>query len=202
MPDNPYAIVPVGAVFPYAGDLNNPANLERLVTGGWLPCDGRALDATNNEYAVLFEVIGTSHGEGFDDSGAKAGDFNLPDYRGRFLRGVDERTGRDPDASSRPAMKKGGKTGDGVGSLQTDEYKSHGHDATGTLNAREPFSNVPRAGAEWKSGFAAGGAFDDGGTKGVSRGERGVTVSVGKSGGKETRPVNAAVHWIIKFKQV
>jgi microcystin-dependent protein len=47
---------------------------------GYLICDGSAV--SRSQYANLFDVIGTSHGQG-DGSTT----FNLPDYRGQFLRG-------------------------------------------------------------------------------------------------------------------
>lgn len=50
--------------------------------GGWLLCDGQAVSRTT--YAALFAVIGTIYGIG-DGSTT----FNLPNYTGRFVVGVD-----------------------------------------------------------------------------------------------------------------
>lgn len=49
--------------------------------GDWLLCNGQAVSRT--EYAALFAIIG-------DDFGAGDGSttFNVPDYRGKFLRGL------------------------------------------------------------------------------------------------------------------
>ena len=47
----------------------------------FLPADGRALTA--DEYPELFAALGTRWG-----SGGEAGDFNLPDTRGVFVRGA------------------------------------------------------------------------------------------------------------------
>lgn len=47
----------------------------------WFLCNGQALSRT--EYADLFEIIGTNFG-----SGDGVSTFNLPDYRGKFLRGL------------------------------------------------------------------------------------------------------------------
>lgn len=63
--------IPSGVVFPFAGST---------APYGYLICDGRAVSRT--DYASLFLMIGTSHGIG--DGSAT---FNLPDYRGNFLRG-------------------------------------------------------------------------------------------------------------------
>ena len=49
--------------------------------GNWLLCDGQAVSRTT--YADLFAVIGTNFGEG---NGVTT--FNVPDYRGKFLRGL------------------------------------------------------------------------------------------------------------------
>jgi microcystin-dependent protein len=63
--------IPSGVVFPFAGNT---------APYGYLVCDGRAVSRT--EFGSLFLMIGTSHGAG-DGSTT----FNLPDYRGNFLRG-------------------------------------------------------------------------------------------------------------------
>lgn len=55
---------------------------------GWLECDGSAV--SRSTYAALFTAIGTTYGTG-DGSTT----FNLPDARGRVLRGWDHGAGRD-----------------------------------------------------------------------------------------------------------
>jgi len=113
----PYAIhavdstVPSGSIMPYMG-TNAPA--------GWLLCDGAAVSRT--QYATLFGVIGVSNG-----SGDGMSTFNLPDLRGMFLRGLDGVAGIDPDKATRTAAKPGGNTGNALGSLQQDQFKSHNH---------------------------------------------------------------------------
>ncbi|MBP6739244.1 MAG: tail fiber protein [Leptospiraceae bacterium] len=103
--------VPVGATLEYAGTV---------LPTGFLFCDGAAVSRTT--YANLFTALGISHGQG---DGVNT--FNLPDYRGVFLRGVDGGAGRDPDASSRTALQAGGNTGDAVGSYQEDALELHKH---------------------------------------------------------------------------
>lgn len=49
--------------------------------GKWLICDGQAVSRT--EYSELFDLIGTQFGNG---NGVTT--FNVPDYRGKFLRGL------------------------------------------------------------------------------------------------------------------
>ncbi|GGX79227.1 phage tail protein [Streptomyces anandii] len=97
----------VGSVVGYGGVVSGNAQ----PPAGWLLCDGTELSRAT--YADLFQVIGTQHGGGDGTS-----TFNLPDYRGQFQRGVDDGTGRDPDAGSRTAANQGGATGDQVGSVQ------------------------------------------------------------------------------------
>jgi len=101
---------PVGNIVPY-GNAVAPA--------GWLICDGSAISRTT--YSDLFSVIGAAYGNG-DGSTT----FNLPDLRGRFIRGHDDGAGNDPDVGTRSAIA-GGNTGDNVGSYQTDQYKQHNH---------------------------------------------------------------------------
>ncbi len=102
--------VPTGAIFSFP--LETPPT-------GYLVCDGSAVSRTT--YADLFAVLGTSYGAG-DGSTT----FNLPDYRGKFLRGYDNGAGNDPDAAARQD-RGDGTIGDAVGTLQDDEIESHLH---------------------------------------------------------------------------
>jgi microcystin-dependent protein len=63
---------PVGVVFQFAG---------ATAPSGWLLCNGSAISRTI--YAKLFSILGTTYG-----SGDGSTSFNLPDYRGVFIRGV------------------------------------------------------------------------------------------------------------------
>ena len=73
------SIVPVGVIYPFGGDSSK-------VPDGYLPCDGRAVSRT--QYSALFNVIGTSFGNGDNVS-----TFNVPDFRGRFLEGANGNLG-------------------------------------------------------------------------------------------------------------
>ena len=66
--------LPIGSMIPFGSQENIPSN--------WKICDGSAI--SRETYAELFEVIGTSYGEG-DGSTT----FNLPDKRGRVSVGLD-----------------------------------------------------------------------------------------------------------------
>ncbi len=66
-------MMPAGEVLMWAGERNN-------VPSGFIFCDGRAISRT--QYADLFAVIGTYHGEG-DGSTT----FNVPDLQDKFVVG-------------------------------------------------------------------------------------------------------------------
>ena len=182
VPMAPIVTAPLGAVMAFAGDTP---------PSGWMLCDGRSLSRTL--YASLFATVGTAHGA------PDAMNFNLPDYRGYFLRGADRGAGRDPDRGGRTAMAAGGRSGDGVGSVQGSALGSHNHDASAQMGGA-PFSSTPTGESEWRSGFAGGGAFHDSGGRGVSRRALPVSVQVQAAGGSETRPLNASVNWIIRVR--
>lgn len=73
------SIVPVGVIYPFGGS-------NKKVPDGYLPCDGRAVSRT--QYSALFNVIGTSFGNG---DGINT--FNVPDMRGRFPEGANGNLG-------------------------------------------------------------------------------------------------------------
>ncbi len=107
-------LAPSGAILAFGGST---------APDGWLICDGSTVSRT--QYASLFAAVGVAHG-----SGDGVTTFNLPDYQGRFLRGVDHGKGRDPDAPMRTAAHPGGNVGDDVGSLEGDAYETHAHPVT------------------------------------------------------------------------
>lgn len=80
---------PPGCVFAFAGPGSIPA--------GWLLCDGRAVPRAL--YPDLFATIGETYGPGDASS-----TFNLPDFRGRFLRGYLGETSADIGAEQPEAL--------------------------------------------------------------------------------------------------
>jgi microcystin-dependent protein len=171
---------------------------------GWLLCDGSAVSRAT--YANLFTAIGINFGGGDGIS-----TFNLPDLRGRFLRGNDSGTGRDPAATARVASNPGGPTGDAVGTLEGDQYLSHQHTITDPGHTHG--SGAAGGFMTWACqtttlGFASGGNYAaltgcPGGTSGLgttantASGTTGITVVA--AGGLETRPKNVAVNYLIKL---
>lgn len=67
------AAVQPGSVISFAGDAAQ-------IPAGYLLCNGAAVSRT--DYASLFAAIGTIYGSGDGET-----TFNLPDFRGKFLRG-------------------------------------------------------------------------------------------------------------------
>lgn len=173
----PYAVqaengVPPGTVMAFAGET---------VPLGWIVCDGRALSGGDPQYAALRSAIGTTWGTGTTDADP-ATDFNIPDLRGRFLRGFDDATtARDEDRATRVQSAPGGRTGAHVGTLEGDAFGAHAHGYGGTMIVAEDLGTAV-------FGFTLGGTpFQTHGT------------STQASGGSETRPENAAVLYIIKL---
>jgi hypothetical protein len=215
-------LAPSGAVMAYAGSS---------APQGWILCDGRLVSRT--QYASLFAAIGTAHG-----SGDGATTFQIPDYRGRFLRGVDDGQKRDPDALARTAPASGGNAGDAVGSIEGDGVAPHTHDVedpghmhpvtdmghthgvqdpghghTGCMGSAIYWQNPGGTNSgyttallnEFNSCFPTG-MVQAGGTNisiagassNVSVQSSTTNLTVKTSAGDESRPINAAVTWIIK----
>ena len=170
-------IVPAGMVMPFAGSA---------APTGWLECDGSEVSRTT--YATLFGAIGTVYGEGNEST-----TFNLPDYRGMFLRGYNNNRSdewADPGADDRTDSGDG-TVGDNVGTLQAGCNQLHGHPyrlstnptensgssggfqvKTLTVSTRDPFTGVPTD----------------------TNGEQ-----IGGDGGDESRPNNVSVMYCIKY---
>lgn len=96
-------VVPVGAVFPFAG---------ASAPEGYLLCDGAAVSRAT--YAALFAIIGEAYGAG-DGSTT----FNLPNLKGRVA------VGRDAAQTEFDTLAETG--GAKTHTLTTDEIPSHTH---------------------------------------------------------------------------
>jgi microcystin-dependent protein len=177
-------VTPIGGVVAYAGHIDDQHSLPP----GWMPCVGRPLKSS--EYRELYAAIGTAYGDGRDDQDRRlAGyDFNLPDFRGYFLRGTDAGAGRDPDIDRRTAPRSGGNTKGLVGSIQTDEIKQHSHHFD--ISATDYQVGGPTNGLRGDDYFH----------KGMYPGGFNTDVSPKQPDGKESRPINISVNWIIRVK--
>lgn len=176
-------IVPIGTVVAFAG---------ATVPEGWLLCGGSPVSIAT--YPELSAAIGTVHGNGTQNadgsaSGFTGTHFNLPDYRGRLLRGVDGVAGNDPDKLSRTASKTGGNTGNAVGSVQADAMQGHWHNVVyhfGTNTAGIHGLTDTNGTGLGSSGQVSSREAATDGVNGTPR-----TTS-------ETRPKNANVNYIIR----
>ena len=110
-------VLPAGTIMAYGG-TSTPE--------GWLICDG--ISYPQSTYPDLFVAIGTAFG---GDSSY----FNVPDLRGRFLRGWANGSTNDPDSGSRTFEASGGNYGDKVGSKQDDAFQGHWHSVVGQGSA-------------------------------------------------------------------
>jgi microcystin-dependent protein len=152
-------VPPPGTIYWY-GAYGVPAN--------HLVCNGAEI--SRDTYATLFAVIGTTFGVG---NGVDT--FQLPDLRGKFIRGFDgaygrtSKSGYDPDNNTRT-----------FGSYQADEYKAHTHTVQEGQRAAGPGSGLT-SGDDYTNVAA-------------------YIQTSGSSGGAETRPKNIALTPIIKYQ--
>jgi len=189
---------PAGTIMPYAGPLTQQV-IAGLVATGWLACDGSRLPI-NPQFQELYQVIGHNYG------GDNQTYFNLPDLRGRFVRGTDHGAARDPDRASRTAPAAGGNTGDAVGSSEADatavptvafttsESAGHQH-----LVPYQPVTD--HHAAKGASGVAAADrmAWVPGTVDTSTAGAHTHSVGLSFGGDVECRPVNIYLFWLIKF---
>lgn len=129
----------------YPNVANLPAGVEVV------PCDGRAI--SRSTYADLYALIGTSFGNG---NGVST--FNIPDYRGLFLRGWDGNSNRDKNRI--------------FGQIQQAGLPNHTHTFSGTTtinnvshsHTRGTMNITGRVGAIGEEGtdFTTGAFYQDG----------------------------------------
>jgi microcystin-dependent protein len=149
---------------------DNPPN-------GWLECNGDPI--SRETYADLFSIIGDMYG-----SGDEISTFNLPDMRGMFVRGwnhgkkVVTGENEDPDAGSR--TDRGDSTeGDNIGTKQSYQIQKHNH--------------------VLRLAFSGYGSFHDTDKSNSSNNFLDSSHSIGSYGGRETRPENIYLMFIIKY---
>ena len=181
--------LPVGTIIAWGGT-------DKSVPAGWMVCNGKALSKSG--YQELFAAIGASWGSAGDK-------FNLPDLRGRFLRGVDSGTGRDPDATQRKPANPGGNSM-GAGSIQGDSIQNHSHEQTPHYHMCGRYTGsmaVPTGSSTFYAVSWTSWITDFTSTSAASANLLGASRYNTKSqvlAGEESRPKNAAVTFIIKVK--
>lgn len=152
---------------------------------GWLKANGAAVSRT--AYQALFEVIGTTYGEG-----DKFNTFNLPDLRGEFLRCWDD--GRGIDAQR------------GLGAPQDSQNLAHGHTGATSSAGSHSHSYVdgrpmhPPGDPGLANGSVFKGIWENSDTRTTgSAGSHSHTVTINATGGSEARPRNIALLACIKY---
>ncbi len=145
---------PIGTVIAHAA--NTPPT-------GWLECNGAVISRTT--YANLFSIIGTVWG-----SGDGSTTFNLPDFRGEFLRGWDNGRGIDF-----------GRT---FANFQDHQSLNHDHkirNYNGGIGTNSYPNNITYSSGSYIDSFNE------------------VTESPSGNFGSETRPRNKAILYCIKY---
>jgi len=140
---------------------------KEMTEEGWMSADGQSL--VRKDYPALFKLIGTTWGS------TDPATFNIPDFRGFFLRGWDHGALRDPDTKSRKGKQATGD-GDHVGTVQPGAFSKHTH-GKGLIQ------------------FAV-----DGGSgrfcQQVAGNGLGPVDDASVAGGEESRPLNVYVHYV------
>jgi microcystin-dependent protein len=172
---------------------------------GWLKANGAAVSRTT--YAALYAAIGTTYG-----AGDGTNTFNLPDYRGYFLRGLDD--GRGIDASRV------------LGSIQDSQNLAHNHGVNDPAHAHgvyDPGHNhgvndpghshsylAPHGGGYGNdnsgnglqtesTGVSGTGIWLNASGTGIGIYGAGTGISIQNNGGTEARPKNMAALILIKY---
>ena len=179
-------MVPSGTVVAFPGPVAN-------IPPGWVLCDGTAYNGALPAYAALYAAIGVANG-----GNSSAMEFNVPDYRGYFLRGLDTSGAVDPDVGSRTAARTGGNPDGGVGSLEEDAFGAHAHPINDPQHGH-PMSTPVSIGGNWTFGGNNWAVALNNGAANLVAGNAPTGITVLNSGGSETRPKNIAVNYIIKL---
>ncbi|TGD73520.1 tail fiber protein [Mangrovimicrobium sediminis] len=189
---------PIGSIVAYGADAGS--NAVALAAQGWQACRGRTVAAT--DFPELFAAIGTLYG-------GDSSNFDLPDLRGLFIRGVAdgathaEGGARDPDEHRRFRQDTGFPQSS-VGSLQsfatalpvTREFTLV---STGLHDHNAPHLPV----STYIENACAGHSVTKFGPLTATTSSAGShTHNVTGGGDDETRPINVYVDHIIKVKQV
>lgn len=152
------------------GDIK--ASLQQANHGDWLLCNGQEVSRT--EYEDLFNLIGISFG-----SGDNINTFNVPDYRGKFLRGL----GGDSETNMYTTQAEGLPNITGNIQFRGIHSEKKGDDAF----ANSSFSATDTWGSDG-SGFSLALNFNASNSNAIYGASAHVT------------PINQAVNWFIKAK--
>lgn len=154
------------AAISYIGDIKSSVRSSNH--GNWFLCNGQAISRTT--YSQLFALIGTNFGAGDGTT-----TFNLPDYRGKFLRGLG-------------------------GDSQADIYTTQAEGLPNITGSAYIYNDIRSAdGAFDRSNFQAGGIDNNGsGNKTISFDASRSSAIYGAS--EHVTPVNMAINYFIRVK--
>lgn len=168
---------PIGSVVAFAGPAEN-------IPEGWMLCDGQQVSKGDQAYSGLYEAIGFTYG-----GSKKEGFLQLPNYQGYFLRGADSAGTIDADGKRTVGSMQGSSTKLPNNPFVTAKDGQHQHQYTHTPVHRD----IGDRDDYWHLGSNPHAA--------TTSGDASHTHTVKDGGDPETRPVNIAVHWIIKASQ-
>jgi len=159
----------------------------------WYTVDGVGTDpAPGGKTGILVEVDGTDTNAEVAQKTTKAISsyyFVVPDMRGYFARAWANGSDNDPDRASRVGFNDNIISGDKVGTIQTDEFRSHNHTVNAHCSSGEqdsPCNHYPGkdvAGAPWEASYTGLMATD----------------MINNSGGNESRGLNINLLFTIKY---
>ena len=209
-------LIPVGTVNSYIGSA-------AYVPDGWLICDGRKISkTTNNEYEDLVNLL---RNVANDDSihpfiyDCNEDEANLPDLRGRFIRGIDNpgtaqgAAGRDEDAAIRTnelgavsedeTVVNENTVGGVIGSIQGDAMQRIKGDLIGGYLFVAQANITAHGALDGEDiGESRSGSSGSSGTLKTSitfDSKKSISPTEAKTSDYETRPKNIALNYIIKY---
>ena len=160
------------------GDIK--ASVKDANHDNWFLCNGQAINRVT--YSELFTIIGTKFGQGDGTT-----TFNLPDYRGKFLRGL----GGNSASDIYTTQEEGLPNITGWAQLAQAKWEGGPDAYAGALKIDSGVNN--------KIQFSAGGGWDGTGRVPVSFDAARSSAIYGKS--THVTPVNQAVNYFIKVKE-
>lgn len=169
-------LVPPGTIVAFGG-YTAPA--------GWLPCDDQPRAIA--EYPALYAAIGTIWGS------PGAGYFNVPDLRGRFPRGVDDGAGWDPGRTL------GSPQGHATSASDLTVGGDGWHDHSSKPNSQGTVVYGVRYTGTNTEGATVNNSVNEHDVQSFWRIDGGQHAHTVESAATETRPVNVAVKYIIKY---
>jgi microcystin-dependent protein len=173
--------VPSGTIMPYGGEATISGSSN--IPAGWVLCDGKGFDGTSQTYQRLYQRLQVSWGDGSANCAAGNCNFNVPDLRGKFLRGA--QVGR--AVGHHQAWSTGKPKVDFTTAKQSNDH-DHGY----------VDENLNQAGAN-SVGWSNDGWTDLPYNKTTAKQNQDHTHTVTAGGDSETRPDNYGVNYIIKI---